>query len=889
MTLATISWSLRPPTDKFPTGYGKIESLGSLGVSSMLLLGGVWMGYGSLLTLYGHFFLDPASAAEFMSHVHSHSHSHGHGHGSGHDHGEIVPSLHAAWLAAGTVAIKEWLYHATMKVARERKSSVLASNAVHHRVDSLTGIVTLAVILGANFMQNAAWLDPVGGLLISLMVVKAGAENTISALFELADRTIDDEVKGSIRKQAQKVFTDITEGHEMELRDVSGVKSGQNYLVDLEMAVPSTWTLEDVKDVEDRVRTRVGAKVRGVRRVRVRFIPKELPVPPKFDEFIPGNVSPRSSPEPEEDDNDHGHSHNHSNGDHKKPSGIYGLQRGTAIVIKADLSVVSEAKVDFDDDFASKYGIKKGVQTNEAEGEVYAPVAMWLDAVELVLNRLKEKGCPVQDIRGVSGSGQQHGSVYWNDQAEPTLKALDPKKTLLEQLSGTLSYEFSPNWQDHSTQAECDQFDAHLGSAQKLAEVTGSAAHHRFTGTQILRMRKRRPQVYASTARISLVSSFLASCLVGAIAPIDCSDVTGMNLWDIAAETWSEPLLELTAGKGGVDDLRKKLGGVRMDGGGSIGNISPYYVERFGFSPECKIVSFTGDNPATILSLPLRPMDAIVSLGTSSTFLMNTPTYKPDPAYHFMNHPTTKDHFMFMLCYKNGGLAREKVRDRLPKPSSSSGSSDPWETFNKHVLETPPLGIRSAGDRAKLGLYFPLPEIVPNIRAGTWRYTCKADGSELREEAGDWGAEADARTIVESQALSMRLRSHGLVHSPQGSDLPPQPRRIYLVGGGSHNPAIARVIGDVLGGADGVYKLDVGGNACALGGAYKAVWALERSSVEESFDDLIGRRWDEANAVRRVEGAGFRDGVFQRYGHGPAGVLGAFDEMEQRILKVAKN
>lgn len=115
MTLATISWSLRPPTDKFPTGYGKIESLGSLGVSSMLLIGGIYMGYGSLLTLYGHFFLDPDAAAELMSHVHSHSHSHvhDHGHGHGQEEGEIVPSLHAAWLAAGTVVIKEWLYHAS--------------------------------------------------------------------------------------------------------------------------------------------------------------------------------------------------------------------------------------------------------------------------------------------------------------------------------------------------------------------------------------------------------------------------------------------------------------------------------------------------------------------------------------------------------------------------------------------------------------------------------------------------------------------------------------------------------------------------------------------------------------------------------------------------------
>lgn len=105
LTLATISWSLRPPTDKFPTGFGKIESLGSLGVSSMLLFGGLWMGYGGILTLYGHFFMDPASATDFLAHAGA---SHGHEHAA-----DAVPSLHAAWLAAGTVAIKEWLYHAS--------------------------------------------------------------------------------------------------------------------------------------------------------------------------------------------------------------------------------------------------------------------------------------------------------------------------------------------------------------------------------------------------------------------------------------------------------------------------------------------------------------------------------------------------------------------------------------------------------------------------------------------------------------------------------------------------------------------------------------------------------------------------------------------------------
>lgn len=204
-----------------------------------------------------------------------------------------------------------------MKVAKERKSAVLASNAIHHRVDSWTGIVTMLVILGANFLKDATWLDPVGGLFISFLVIKGGWGNTLSSLYELADRTIDDEVKKSVRKQVQKSFENVSEGYQVEVRDISGIKSGQNYLVDVELAVPAGWTIEDVREVENAVRTQVGGKVRGVRKVRVRFVPKESLVDiAKFDEFIPGSVSPQSSPEPEEEHN-HSHENGNGNGHHK--------------------------------------------------------------------------------------------------------------------------------------------------------------------------------------------------------------------------------------------------------------------------------------------------------------------------------------------------------------------------------------------------------------------------------------------------------------------------------------------------------------------------------------------------------------------------------------------
>ncbi|KAH6605157.1 xylulokinase, partial [Trichoderma cornu-damae] len=550
-------------------------------------------------------------------------------------------------------------------------------------------------------------------------------------------------------------------------------------------------------------------------------------------------------------------------------------QQLKAIVVNSNLAPVAAAKVDFDDDFGQKYGIRKGVHVRGQTGEVFAPVALWLESIDLVLERLsKEMPVPMSSISGIGGSGQQHGSVFWNARAEELLRGLDPAKPLADQLHGSLAHEFAPNWQDHSTHRELEAFDAELGDRDKLAQVTGSGAHHRFTGLQIMRIRRVLPDVYSNSKRISLVSSWLASVLMGAIAPLDVSDVCGMNLWDMPSQTWSERLLALSAGPDGAADLRGKLGEPRMDGGGSMGAISPYFVSKYGFSPGCQVVPFTGDNPATILALPLRPLDAIVSLGTSTTFLMNTPTYKPDGSYHFFNHPTTPGTYMFMLCYKNGGLAREGVRDALPKPR---GGAAGWENFNRAVLETPPLGIAGEGGRAKIGLYFHLRETVPNIRAGTWRFTCNSDGTGLEESPQGWPKETDPRLIVESQALSMRLRSRNLVHSPRDG-LPAQPRRIYLVGGGSLNPAIARVLGDVLGGADGVYRLDVGGNACALGGAYKALWALERKDGE-TFDELIGRRWTEEGSIQKVD-VGYREGTYQKYGK----VLRAFEDMEGRLL-----
>lgn len=101
----------------------------------------------------------------------------------------------------------------------------------------------------------------------------------------------------------------------------------------------------------------------------------------------------------------------------------------------SNLKLVHEAKVDFDKDLG-KYGIEKGVLTNPSEGEVFAPPTMWLDAVDLVLGRLKDAGLDFSRVMGVSGAGMQHGTVFWSQNAEKLLASLDASKSLAGQLDG---------------------------------------------------------------------------------------------------------------------------------------------------------------------------------------------------------------------------------------------------------------------------------------------------------------------------------------------------------------------------------------------------------------------------------------------------------------------
>ncbi|EEB89125.1 hypothetical protein MPER_12818 [Moniliophthora perniciosa FA553] len=493
-------------------------------------------------------------------------------------------------------------------------------------------------------------------------------------------------------------------------------------------------------------------------------------------------------------------------------------QQLKAVLVNEDTSIAHESAVHFDNDLPS-YGTVNGAIKGPDEGEVTSPVAMWLDAFDLLMERMNKAGVDFSTIAAISGAGQHTDLCYWSSQAEMLLGSLDASKNLSSQLSPeAFSYQKAPIWQDSSTTKECRETEDAIGGPQALADISGSRAYHRFTGTQIARIRRLFPDVYTETSRISLVSSFIPSLFLGEIAPIEISDASGMNLMDVLSCKWDDRLLNICGGP----ELRAKLGPEPTAGGTCLGTISNWWVERYGFNPGCIIAPFTGDNPATVVALSF-PGDALLSLGTSTTFLLSIPPADTPPkrftTSHLLSHPTSPpDATIAMLCYKNGALAREQVRDEYAEKD--------WGKYNSLVESTKP------GTDGYLGIYFPLPEIIPPGVKGNFFFNTGTRGASAEVEESNVPREAHPRMILESQFLSIKSRIAAILPP----DAPPL-QRLVITGGSSANQTIRQLAADLF---NMKVYISATKEAAGMGGALLAKFAWWRQNVNEdgSFEEM---------------------------------------------------
>ncbi|XP_045483505.1 xylulose kinase-like [Harmonia axyridis] len=479
-------------------------------------------------------------------------------------------------------------------------------------------------------------------------------------------------------------------------------------------------------------------------------------------------------------------------------------QQLKAVIVNENLEILHEETVIFETHLP-EYRTNGGVRVNKANPhEITAPTIMWIKALDLLMDKLIIASVDFSKIAAISGTAQQHGSVYWQNGAEKTLGNLDSSNFLHTQLATSFSVSDSPTWMDSTTKIECRCFEEAVGGPENLARITGSRAYERFTGPQIARISTHRPETFKNSERISLVSSFLASLFLGRIAPIDYSDASGMNLMDLRTKKWHPQLLKLCG-----PDIEKKLGDP-VPSCSCLGTISPYFVERYGFNEKCKVIACSGDNPSSLIGMGIKDDWLAVSLGTSDTLLIWLSEPKTVLNGHILCNPLDPNAYMAILCFKNGSLAREKIRNRYADKS--------WDEFNELLESTP------RGNFGYLGLHFDVEEILI-AASGEFRYN--KEGKKLSKFSS---SEIEIRAAIEGQFLLRRLFAEEIGFKiGKGT-------KILATGGASCNKSILQVLSDVFGCP--VYTQD-NVNSALIGAAKQALIGFNKERGENNRADYL--------------------------------------------------
>jgi len=480
---------------------------------------------------------------------------------------------------------------------------------------------------------------------------------------------------------------------------------------------------------------------------------------------------------------------------------------GIVIEIEGDIRrVVFNHSLNFDRDFP-EYRTTGGVTRGAADDEVHASPLMWAAALDRMMARLATTAeIDLDRLRAISGAAQQHGSVYLNSFAAAAWRRLDPSQALAPQLTNTLSRPASPVWMDASTSTQCLEIEEALGGADAVRALTGSPACERFTGPQIRKFFQQQPVDYAATARIHLVSSFLASLLAGVDAPIEPGDGAGMNLMDLAKNRWSPEALDATAPL-----LTELLPPIRSSWD-VFGRLSPYWQRRYSLPPAA-MVPWTGDNPSSLIGTGIIDEGVIaVSLGTSDTVF----TCTAEPARgssHVFRSPTGD--FMNLVCFRNGSLAREWMRiehqfdwDAISQVLDASPGNDGWLMLPWLTRETTP-SVEHAGLRR-----FGFDDIDP---------------------------ERNVRGLIEGQMMA--IANHAADVTTASIE------RVIATGGAAVNRAILQVAANVFG-VD-VYRLDTE-NSAALGAALRAYHADRLSAGDPVPWESVVSGFTEPKSGHRV-------------------------------------
>ncbi|KAK1928697.1 Metal tolerance protein C1 [Phytophthora citrophthora] len=249
VTLWSVKVARLPPDPKHPYGYGKYEAVGSLSVGVILVLCGFGIGADGLQAMQDIWNgVAATSLPEFN-----------------------IPFLSGIdrstqWaLALGatgaSIAAKEALFRATVRIGEQANSKVLIANAWHHRTDAISSVVALGGIIGS--MAGVPLLDPVAGMAVAAMIVKTGGEICLDSVQELTDNTVEAEVLETLQEVSRGV-DDV-----LHVSQVRARRMGPYTLVDLRVHLDARTSISMAQQISKRVRLHILQQVPDVTEVLV--------------------------------------------------------------------------------------------------------------------------------------------------------------------------------------------------------------------------------------------------------------------------------------------------------------------------------------------------------------------------------------------------------------------------------------------------------------------------------------------------------------------------------------------------------------------------------------------------------------------------------------------
>ena len=150
------------------------------------------------------------------------------------------PGIIARGAAILSIVLKEWIFRATRKVAKEENSKALEANAWHHRSDAMSSIGT-AIGIGGAVMLGDSWaiLDPIAAIVVCILIIVTAFKIIRQASGELLEESLPKEIEDKIEQIAYQdpLVSDI---HKLHTRRIGNIIA-----IEMHLRMPSDVTLAE--------------------------------------------------------------------------------------------------------------------------------------------------------------------------------------------------------------------------------------------------------------------------------------------------------------------------------------------------------------------------------------------------------------------------------------------------------------------------------------------------------------------------------------------------------------------------------------------------------------------------------------------------------------------